>query len=148
MSNRHPQQPKTEPAVVKRPRYSAIALGDLPVATINAALGTELEPGPARLSEAAHRHMAEDHPLDYPDCIAVLPQAVTAPTFIGQAPRHGRNFEMVKRIVRPDGKAVLVAIGLEPDDAGAYRVKSCYLISGNTVEARRQARTLKPAVPK
>jgi len=130
---------------LKRPRYSAVLLGDLPVAAINAALGTELEPGPVRLSEAAHRHMAEDHPNDYPDCIAVLPQTVAAPTFIGQAPRHGRNFEMVKRVVRPNGKAVLVAIGLEPDDAGAYRVKSCYLISTETVDARRQARTLKPA---
>jgi len=148
MSNRLSQRLETGAIILKRPRYPAVALGDLPVATVNAALGTELEPGPVRLSEAAHRHMAEDHPLDYPDCIAVLPQAVTAPTFIGQAPRHGRNFEMVKRIVRPDGKAVLVAIGLEPDDAGAYRVKSCYLISGDTVEARRQARTLNLALPK
>ncbi len=132
---------------MKRRRYSAVSLGDLPVTAINVALGTELEPGPVRLSEAAHRHMAEDHPDDYPDCIAVLPQAVAAPTFIGQAPHHGHNFEMVKRLVRPDGKAVLVAIGLEPDDAGAYRVKSCYLISAETVDARRRARTLKPAPP-
>ena len=52
---------------------------------------------------------------------------------------------MAKRVVRPGGKALLVAIGLEPDDAGVYRVKSCYLISAETVDARRQARTLKPA---
>lgn len=117
------------------------------MASINAALGTELEPGPVRLSEAAHRHMAEDHPDDYLDCLTLLPQVVAAPTFIGQAPRHGRNFEMVKRVVRPDGKVVLVAIGLEPDDTGVYRVRSCYLISAETVDKRRQARTLRPASP-
>ncbi len=148
MSNRRPNRPESGAAILKRPRYPAVALGDLPVAAINTALGTELEPGPVRLSEAAHRHMAEDHPSDYPDCIAVLPQAVAAPTYIGQAPRHGRNFEMVKRVVRPDGKVVLVAIGLEPDSASAYRVKSCYLISADTVEVRRQARTLRPAPPR
>lgn len=66
------------------------------------------------------------------------------PTFVGQAPGHGRNFEIVKRISRPDGKAVLVAIGLEPDGAGAYRVKSCYFVSKETVETRRGTRRLKP----
>lgn len=134
-------------AILKRPRYLAVPLGNLPVAAINAALGTELEPGPVRLSEAAHRHIAEDHPDVYQDCIAALPQAVAAPTFIGQAPHQGRNFEMVKRVVRPDGRSVLVAVGLQPDDDGTYRVKSCYLISADTVDARRQARTLKPAPP-
>lgn len=134
-------------ANLKRPRYPAVPLGDLPVAAINAALGTELEPGPVRLSGVAHRHIAEDHPDVYQDCIAALPQAVAAPTFIGQAPGQGRNFEMVKRLVRPDGQSVLVAVGLHPDDDGTYRVKSCYLISADTVDTRRQARTLKPAPP-
>ena len=128
---------------MKRPRYPAVPLGDLPVVTINAALGTELEPGPVRLSGVAHRHIAEDHPDVYQDCIAALPQAVAAPTFIGQAPHQGRNFEMVKRLVRPDGRSVLVAVGLQPDDDGTYRVKSCYLISADTVDARRRAHTLK-----
>lgn len=66
--------------------YPARDLGDLPVALVNAALGTELVPGLVRLSRQAHRHMARDHAADYPDCLAALPLAVTAPTFIGQAP--------------------------------------------------------------
>ncbi len=132
---------------MKRLRYPAVALGELPVAAINAVLGTELDAGQVRLSETAHRHMAEDHPEDYPDCIAALPHAVAMPTFIGQAPGHTRNFEVVKRIARLDGQTVLVAIGLEPDDTGAYRVKSCYLISAEKVDARRRAGTLKQPPP-
>ncbi len=148
MSNYRPLRIKTETAGLKRPRYPAVALGDLPVAAINAALGTELEAGLVRLSETAHRHIAEDHPHDYSDCIAALPQAIALPTFIGQAPGHARNFEMVKRIARSDGQAVLVAIGLEPDETSAYRVKSCYLISAEKVDARRRAGTLKQPPPK
>jgi hypothetical protein len=75
--------------------YPAIDLGPLPVDLINAALGTELEPGNARLSAAAHRHMATDHAADYPACIAELANALAGPTYIGKAPGHRGNFEMV-----------------------------------------------------
>jgi hypothetical protein len=128
-------------------QYLALDLGPLPVDVINGALGTELEPGRVRLSAQAHRHIAEDHPADYAACIAVLPTAIASPSFIGQAPGHTRNFEMVRRIARPDGQAVLVAIGLEVDDAGDYRVRSCYLISAATVDARRRAGRLIPPPP-
>ena len=91
--------------------------------------------------------MAEDHPADYPVCLPALVLAVASPSFIGQAPRHNRNFELIRRIARPDGKVVLVALGLEPDAAGAYRVKSSYLISAEDVDARRQAGRLKAVLP-
>jgi hypothetical protein len=68
------------------PKYPAVDLGQLPVGIINAVLGTELEPGRVRLSEQAHRHMAEDHPDDYAVCFPVLAAAIATPTFIGQAP--------------------------------------------------------------
>jgi hypothetical protein len=120
-------------------RYTAVDLGPLPTEMINRALGTELEPGHVHLSAVAHRHMAEDHPSDYAVCIAALAHAVAAPSFIGQAPGHGGNFEMIRRIARPSGKAVLVAIGLMVDGAGRYRVRSCYLVTAETVDKRRQA---------
>jgi len=121
------------------PSYPSRDLGPLPVDLVNAALGTELEPGRVRLSTLAHKHMAEDHPDDYATCIATLPLAVADPTFIGQAPRKTGNFEMLRRVNRPDGKVVLVAIGLERDDRGDYRVRSCYLVSAETVDSRRRA---------
>ena len=135
------------PKPVPPPQYPALELGALPVVAVNKALGTELRPGPVRLSRQAHRHMAEDHPADYASCIAALADAVAAPSFVGQAPGHGGNFELVRRIARPDGKAVLVAIGLAPDGEGAYRVRSCYLITAATVDARRRAGRLKAVLP-
>jgi len=130
------------------PSYPSRTLGPLPVDLINAALGTELEPGTVRLSPQAHRHMAEDHPADYPVCIAALAVTVAAPTFIGQSPGHSRNFEMVRRVARADGSAVLVAIGLDRDERGDYRVRSCYLIEAEKVESRRLKGHLKLVVPK
>lgn len=131
---------------VARPRYPSVSLGALPVDGINKALGTELEPGNVRLSSTAHRHIAEDHPDDYADCIAALPAAVAFPTFAGQGPGHTRNFEIVKRVSRPDRRSVLVAIGLEMDESGEYRVKSCYLIAPEKVDKRRTNGTLRQII--
>lgn len=130
------------------PLYDARDLGPLPVDLINSALGTELEPGRAVLSARAHRHMAVDHPADYPICMAALADAIAAPNFIGQDPKHRENFEIVKRVGLPDGRAVLVAIGLEIDDDGCYRVRSSYLISQRTIDARREAKRLVIVAPR
>jgi hypothetical protein len=127
--------------------YHAVDLGHLPVAMINAVLGTELERGRVRLSAQAHRHIAEDHPDDYALCFGALAATIAAPSFIGQAPRRTGNFEMLRRINHPDGKLVLVAVGLEPDGAGNYRVRSCYLVSARQVDQRRQDGRLKPPPP-
>jgi hypothetical protein len=127
-------------------QYPAIHLGPLPVDAINAVLRTELEPGIARLSQTAHKHMAEDHPADYPICIAEIALTIATPTFIGQAPEHGRNFEMIRRIWHADGSVVLVAIGLEPDERGAYKVRTCYLLEAHKLEQRRRQGHLKLVV--
>lgn len=132
----------------KTSRYPALDLGPLPVDTINRALGTEMELGNARLSRTAHRHMAKDHPNDYPACIAALRDAVAAPTFVGQAPDQPRNFEMIRRIGRSDGRVVLVAISLEQDAAGTYAVRSCYLLEPEKVDARRRDGRLKIVLSK
>jgi hypothetical protein len=86
--------------------------------------------------------MAEDHPKDYEICIKHLEVAISDPTYIGQAPHHAANFEMIRRITTGE-RSMLVAIGLEPDRRGDYRVKSAYLIDPEDVEARRQKRRLK-----
>lgn len=129
------------------PRYPSVALGPLPVDAVNATLGTELVPGNVRLSPKAHRHMAEDHAEDYAVCFGALRIAVMAPTFIGQAPGHTRNFEMIRRIARPDGKAVLVAVSLDLDGQCEYAVRSCYLIAPHTVDERRKRGRLRPPPP-
>jgi hypothetical protein len=127
-------------------KYPALDLGALPVDLINDTLDTELDPGHARLSHAAHEHMAVDHPVDYPVCIGEIAVTIAQPTYIGQAPGHGRNFEMIRRIGRADGSVVLVAIGLEPDARGDYRVRTCYLLELEKVEERRRQGYLKLVV--
>jgi hypothetical protein len=101
-----------------------------------------------RLSATAHRHIAKDHPDDYPVCFPALAATIAEPSFIGQAPRRTGNFEMLRRIRHPNGKLVLVAVGLEMDAAGDYRVRSCYLVSAEQVDQRRRDGRLKPPPPK
>ena len=133
---------------MSRKTYPSIDLGPLPVKMVNDTLDTELEAGNVRLSSQAHRHMAEDHPDDYATCIAALADAVAMPSFIGQAPGHTRNFEMIRRIAREDGRSVLVAIAIDIDGAGEYRVRSCYLVGAETVDSRRRAgRLMAPRRP-
>jgi hypothetical protein len=91
----------------RRPRYPAIDLGPLPVELINHVLATELEPGGVRLSERAHQHIAEDHPRDYALCLASLRKAIAEPSFIGHAPKHNGNFEIVRRVNHPTEKLCL-----------------------------------------
>jgi len=127
-------------------KYSSLDLGPLPANLVNRALGTELEPGEVHMSGLAHRHAAEDHPGDYPICWPRLAQAIASPTYIGQAPRQGENFELVRRFPGNPGGTVLVAVGLERDEKGRYRVKSFYLIDEDDVERRRHKGYLRPAV--
>ena len=131
-----------------RKPYLAIDLGPLPVDLINDALGTDLEPGHARPGEAAHRHMAVDHPADYPVCIAEIEAVIASPPFIGQAPRHNRNFEMIRRAGRADGSAVLAAVGQEPDNRGDYGIRTCYLPEAEKLEERRQKGWIRMVVPR
>lgn len=70
------------------------------------------------------------------------------PAAVGQAPKRTGNFEMLRRVNHPDGKVVLVAIGLETDPAGEYRVRSAYLVSAQTVDERRRAGRLKAPPPR
>lgn len=126
-------------------KFKPIELGPLPVEMINRTLGTELEAGEVRVSSKAHKHIAEDHAEDYEVVLENIEATITTPTFLGQAPHHARNIELVRR-VRLEGRLgyVLVAVGLEPDDHGSYRVCSAYLIKPDQVESRRLKRRLLP----
>ena len=96
--------------------FPPIILGPLAVEMINRTIGTELQPGLARLSSRAHRHAQIDHPEDYALCIRFIEAVVIDPSFIGQVPKHGRNIELLRRIPGHDGNATLVAVKMEPDE--------------------------------
>ena len=124
--------------------YRAIDCGDLPVGKINGVLGTELLPGRAVLSAIAPRHIALDHTQDYQLCVQSLALAITAPSLIGKAPRHGNDFEMVRRLLRDDRRDLLVAIELLPNARGNYRIVSAYPVLRSKIERMRLAGYLRP----
>lgn len=107
---------------------AALRLGPLDVSLVNRTLGTELEPGDLYLSRQAHWHIAKDHAEDYAACMAALRRIGQSPGLIGQAPKHADNFELVIRFRsnRSECDYVLIAVGLEQDQDGLYRVKSAY----------------------
>jgi hypothetical protein len=126
-------------------KYKAARICALPVELINRTLQTDLAPGDAWLSTAAHQHFAEDHADDYVTCFPLLVQVIENPTWLGQAPEHSKNFELVTRIVNAS-RIVLVALCLEPNKYGNYNIASVYCIGQMDVEARRHARRLIPVV--
>ena len=125
--------------------FPALDFGPLPAERVNAVLGTELEEGPVHMSGLAHRHAARDHPDDYADYFRHVATVIADPTFIGQAPKHRENFEMIRRIPGGDGRALLIAVGVEMDEQGRYRVKSVYSITSAELERKRAKGTVKLA---
>ena len=127
---------------MKKKKYEALDFGPLPVDVINRILEMELEPGIAHMSGLAHKHAAEKHPTDYLVCHPLVSQTIADPTFVGQAPKHRDNFELIRRVPGGDS-AVLVAVSVDMDDDGRYRVRSYYLITEEDVTNRREKRYLK-----
>ena len=120
---------------------AALRLGPLNVPLINRTLGAELVPGELYLSKQAHWHIAQDHREDYAVCMLALRRIGQSPGLIGQAPRHADNFELVIRFRSQQAghEYVLVAVGLEVDKSGLYRVKSAYRVPERTITARRSS---------
>ncbi len=123
--------------------YPAIRIGDLPFEKINLALGTELEAGEVWLSKIAHQHIALDHAADYPFIMACLVEIVTGPLYVGQDPKHGDNFYLVKPLpAEAPNPHALVAIGFQLNRFGSYNVRTAYSINQETVNQRRAANRL------
>lgn len=126
--------------------FPPIILGDLAVDMINRTIGTELQPGLARLSSKAHRHVKLDHPEDYALCMLFIDAMVKEPSFIGQAPKHGRNFELLRRIPGRNGDATLVAVQMEPDEKGDYSIVSFYRIIASELHSKRTRGHILPTI--
>lgn len=120
-----------------KPKFRAFRIGPLPAAAINAALGTELDVADVWVSKVAHQHIALDHADDYAAVKASIIDIVTAPTWVGQDPKHGTNFYLVRRVPQQSQDAVMVVIGLEPSAHGTYNVRTAYAISEDDILTRR-----------
>lgn len=120
-----------------KPKFKAFRVGPLPVAVINAALGTELDSADVWVSKSAHQHIALDHADDYPAVMANMIDIITAPTWAGQDPKHAENFYLVRRVTQMQADAVMIAIGLEPNEHGAFNIRTAYAINEDDILTRR-----------
>lgn len=125
--------------------YKAIRVCALPVDVINRTLGTDLSVGDAWFSRAARQHFAEDHPEDYVACFPFLADVIETPTWLGQAAKHGDNFELVTRIATIS-RIVLAAVRLIPNRYGNYNIVSVYCTTQRKVDGRRADRRLIPVI--
>jgi hypothetical protein len=118
-------------------RRRTIHLGPLPSDLINKTLGTEMDAGDAVLTARAQDHIEQDHPDDFALVMHCIELVIKDPTYIGQSPHHGGEFEMVRyvKMAGSDG-TVLAAISLTPNDFGNYNVHSAYTISQARVDRR------------
>ena len=129
---------------MKKKRKS-FRVGSLPADLINSALDTELEVADVWVSKACHRHIADDHPDDYPVIMANLIDVLRSPTYAGQDARHGGAFYLVKR-VEPgvqNRDFALVVIALEVSQHSTYNVRTAYTIKQSDIDSRRLNGALK-----
>ncbi len=130
--------PKAKAAKVK---LLELELGPLPHGELNRALGLELEPGPVVFTVPAQRHALQSHPNDFHSCLPFVALAVKEPSYAGDDFKNPGKIELIRRM--PDKQGLLVAIILEPDSRGRYRVASMYPIPQKVIDQRRQAGRLK-----
>lgn len=129
-------------------KYKAFKVGPLPAAQINKALDLELEVGDVWVSRACHKHMAEDHPSDYPLIMGHIVDIIRDPTFAGQDPKHGGNIYLVRRLqAEREDDFALIAIGLEITEYGTYSVRSAYAINKADVDTRTMRGSLRRIMP-
>ena len=124
--------------------FPGLTLGPLPVVRINRTLGTSLAPGNVTVSKQAHRHIAIDHPIEYPAIMAALANIVASPAFVGQDPKHPHAFYLVEAVTSAVGTHALVAIGFQRSKGGTYKVKSAYALKGSQFAGRLTAGRLMP----
>lgn len=123
-----------------------IKFGPFPHEMVERTLEIELAAGGVYCSAQAQIHIEKKHPGDSPLILQHMKRIVEAPTWVGQSPRHNDSIEFVKRIKvqeQEEGGVVireyhaLLAVSLERDQYGDYRIESGYTISEEDVTPRR-----------
>ena len=120
--------------------------GPAPIELIERTLKLELDPGPIVLTRGAMRHVKRRHPADFERYLPFVARIVRDPTWIGDDLLNPDKIELVGRI--PGGEGLLVAVVLERDERGRYRVASFYPVAQKKIDARRRSGYLKLAVGK
>ena len=130
--------------MAKGPKRQSLVLGPLPVDVINRTIETDLVEGVVILTAAAQVHAQRRHPEDFSLILPHIGAIVTAPFYIGDDHRNPDKIELIGRIPGA-GVVALVAVSIERDEDGHYRVASFYQISEEKLQTRRSRGFLKIA---
>ncbi len=136
--DRKPEPPRKRARKGKPPRKHLVdlQLGPLPTDLINRVLKTELEPGPVVFNTNHQVHVNRRRPAEYARLLPHIAGIVANPMYIGDDHLNPDGFEMIGR-VQVLAEWVLVAVKLEPDEAGAYQLATFYPLSDAKIRARR-----------
>jgi len=130
-------------ATPKKPRFADLILGPLPVDVINRTLGHDLDDGEVVFTGGAQAHAMKRHAEEFVRCLPHVGSIVCNPDFMGDDFHNPGKIELIGRVPALDG-GVLVAVIVEPDESGRYRIASCYRVSAKKIENRRQKGLLRP----
>jgi hypothetical protein len=125
----------------KKSTFVLLELGPLPVEVIEATLGIEIEPGPVVFTVSNQKHSAVRHPDDFGRCLPHIGAVVANPTYLRDDFKNGGKIELIAR-VSALGSGLLIAVEIEPDEFGRYRIASMYPVSQKKIDNRREAGTL------
>lgn len=118
-----------------------LELGPLPTDVIEATLGIEVEPGPVVFTVSNQKHARARHPDDFGRCLPHIGAVIANPMFLRDDYKNAGKIELISRVPAL-GSGLLVAIEIEPDAQGRYRVASMYPVSQKKIDGRREAGTL------
>lgn len=126
-------------------RFDAVDIEGLPVGPIGKALGLNLDAALLRFTRGAQKHAHDRHPNEFELCLANIEWLVRNPLYAGEDFKNPGKFEIVSRVRSPDDGQVfiLMAITIEIQDDDCYHIASCYRLSEETVNNRREKDRLK-----
>lgn len=129
---------------VKR-KFHAVDIDGLPVGPIGKALGLDLDAAPLRFTRAAQKHAHDRHPNEFDLCLDNIERLVRNPLYAGEDFKNRDKFEIVSKVRASDDAQVfiLVAITIEIQSDDCYHIASCYRLSEDTVNNRREKDRLK-----
>lgn len=119
-----------------------VNLGPLPVALINRVLGYELEAGDLVLKFAAQIHAEKRHPEEFSVMFPALAEVLASALYVGDDHNNPNKIELIGKIQNRD-QFILIAVTIEVDNDGSYKVVSFYPVSQNKIQNRREKGFLK-----
>src|SRR4051812_36736441 len=121
----------------KKNSFVLLELGPLPVDLIESTLAIEVEAGPVVFTVSNQKHSATRHPDDFGRCLPHIGAVVAKPIYLRDDFKNGGKIELIAR-VSALGSGLLVAVEIQPDDFGRYRIASMYPVSQKKIDNRRE----------